>query len=110
MTIQEILTKLSSDLAELVQALNATESTASTHSTSVETNETYAVILCDFSMLREKLSIISRNGHTAEVRELIKKYGASKLSEVKPDDYNAIWLDADKIMPVEIDIFKKEDE
>lgn len=107
MTIQEILTKLSSDLAELVQALNATESTASTHSISTETSEPYEIVLCDFSMLREKLSTISRSGNTAQVRELLKKYGATKLSEVKSDDYNAVWIDADNIMKVEIDPLKE---
>ena len=32
----------------------------------------------------------SRDGHTAEIRELLKKYGASKLSLVDPKHYEAL--------------------
>ena len=32
----------------------------------------------------------SRAGHTAEIRELLKKYGASKLSLVDPKHYEAL--------------------
>ena len=44
--------------------------------------------------LRPALAAISRAGHTEEVRALLQKYGASKLSEVAPADYEALLSDA----------------
>ena len=40
---------------------------------------------------------LSRDGKTAQVKALIQKYGANKLSEVNPDDYEALLLDAEVI-------------
>ena len=37
----------------------------------------------------------SRNGHTAEVRALIQKYGAERLSDIDPKDYAAVVKDAE---------------
>lgn len=43
-----------------------------------------------FVQLRSRLSEISRNGHTAEIKELIAKYGADRLSDVAESDYVAL--------------------
>jgi hypothetical protein len=40
--------------------------------------------------VRAVLAEKSRDGHTAEIRELLQKYGAEKLSEIKPSDYQAL--------------------
>lgn len=45
--------------------------------------------------VRPVLADISRNGHTAEVKELLKKYGANKLSEVKTEDLFSLLKDAE---------------
>lgn len=45
------------------------------------------------SILAEK----SRSGFTAEVRALLEKYGAPKLSEIDPSNYKALLLDAKEI-------------
>lgn len=45
--------------------------------------------------VRSVLSEISANGHGAEIRELLKKYGQSKLSEIDPKDYPALLKDAE---------------
>ena len=37
----------------------------------------------------------SRAGHTAEVRVLLQKYGASRLSSVDPASYEALLADAE---------------
>ncbi len=47
--------------------------------------------------VRTKLAGLSRNGHTKEVKELLQKYGAEKLSAVKPEDYEALLADAEEI-------------
>lgn len=45
--------------------------------------------------VRAVLAEKSRTGHTAEIRELLKKYGASKLSAVDPANYKALMKDAE---------------
>lgn len=47
--------------------------------------------------VRAVLAEKSRAGHTAEIRELLKKYGASKLSQVDPANYEALLRDAEVI-------------
>lgn len=44
---------------------------------------------------RAVLADKSRAGHTAEIRELLKKYGASKLSLVDPKHYEALLREAE---------------
>lgn len=45
--------------------------------------------------VRVVLADISRVGHTAEVRALIEKYGADRLSKVDPKNYEALLRDAE---------------
>ena len=48
-----------------------------------------------FVQLRSRLSEISRSGKTAEVKELIAKYGADKLSDIAESDYAAVLAEAE---------------
>lgn len=48
-----------------------------------------------FVQLRSRLSEISRSGKTTEVKELIAKYGASKLSDIAESDYAAVLAEAE---------------
>ena len=45
--------------------------------------------------VRAVLAEKSRNGHTAKIRELLKKYGAAKLSEIDPQKYAALLAEAE---------------
>lgn len=47
--------------------------------------------------VRAVLAEKSRAGHTAEVRALLKKHGADKLSEIDPSKYEALLQDAEVI-------------
>ena len=47
--------------------------------------------------VRAVLAEKSRTGHTSEVRALLKKYGAAKLSEIDPANYEALLQDAEVI-------------
>lgn len=40
--------------------------------------------------VRTVLAEISRSGKTAQMKELLSQFGASKLSDVKPEDYPAL--------------------
>lgn len=50
--------------------------------------------------VRAILADKSRNGHTAEIRSLLQKYGATKLSGVNPADYNSLLKDAEGLKDV----------
>lgn len=45
--------------------------------------------------VRAVLANKSRQGHTAEIRALLQKYGATKLSSVAPSNYMALLADAE---------------
>lgn len=45
--------------------------------------------------VRAVLAEKSRAGHTAEVKELLNKHGADKLSEIDPAEYPALLADAE---------------
>lgn len=47
--------------------------------------------------VRTKLANLSRNGHTKEVKALLLKYGADKLSAIDKDKYEALLADAEEI-------------
>ena len=45
--------------------------------------------------VRAVLADKSRKGHTAEIRALLQKYGATKLSGIAPANYKALLADAE---------------
>ena len=45
--------------------------------------------------VRAVLAEKSRDGFTAQIRELLQKYGAAKLSDVDPASYDALMADAE---------------
>jgi outer membrane biosynthesis protein TonB len=45
--------------------------------------------------VRSVLADKSRNGYTSEIRDLLEKYGGSKLSEISPDRYPELMEDAE---------------
>ena len=48
-----------------------------------------------FEDVRAILADKSREGFTAQIRDLLQKYGASKLSEVDPAHYKALIADVE---------------
>ena len=45
--------------------------------------------------VRAVLAEKSRKGHTVEIRSLLQKYGADKLSQLDPTNYKALLADAE---------------
>ena len=45
--------------------------------------------------VRAILAEVSRASHTAEIRELLQKHGASRLSEIDPSHYEALVADVE---------------
>jgi len=50
-----------------------------------------------FEEVRAALAEISRNGKTAEMKALLSKHGAVKLSDVKVEDYSALLSEAKEL-------------
>ncbi|AHM57658.1 hypothetical protein EAL2_808p01530 (plasmid) [Peptoclostridium acidaminophilum DSM 3953] len=50
-----------------------------------------------FLDVRKKFADMSRAGHTEALKELLKKYGADKLSSIDPSQYAALLADAEAI-------------
>lgn len=50
-----------------------------------------------FIDVRKLLTEKSRSGKTDDVKALLKKYGADKLSEIKPEDYAALIKEAEEL-------------
>lgn len=66
--------------------------------TTAKEHPTHESQIVTFVQLRSRLSEISRSGHTAEVKELITKYGADKLSDLAESDYAALLAEAEGLV------------
>jgi len=84
--VSETLTKIFSGHNETADEENAAEETAAEPKKEI-TLETVRTVLAEKS----------RAGYTAEVKSLINKYGADKLSDVNPEQYSALLADAEVI-------------
>ena len=82
--------KLLRSLADVIEALADTYSDA--EPAEAEVKEEPAVKLED---VRAVLAEKSRNGMTADVKALITKYGADRLSDVNPSHYAGLLKDAE---------------
>lgn len=60
-------------------------------------NEEERKQLLTLEEVRKVLAEKSRNGHTAEIKGLLKKYGADRLSLVDPEKYEDLLKDAEAI-------------
>ena len=48
-----------------------------------------------YTDIRKILADKSRAGHTAEIRDILEKHGAAKLSAIDPKEYEAILKEAE---------------
>ena len=97
-TIKEVAEWLAQQFSAPAEEHHAEEVPA--EETLVEELQVEAPAEIKLEQIRAVLADKSRAGHTAAVRELLKKYGATKLSQVDPKHYAAIlketegWIDA----------------
>lgn len=92
MTIQE-LHSVAATINEIAEWLSS--QFISDESTAVEKKEAKPALTLE--EVRTVLAEKSRNGFTAEVKELLKKYSASKLSEVDSKNYEALLKDTEEL-------------
>ena len=114
MDIAEKLMKLASDLNDLAGSLQAmrmdeaedqkadkataTEAESAPASEAEPASVPEPVPEISLEKVRGILADKSRAGFTAQVREIIKKYGATRLSEVKSKDYAAVIAEAEALV------------
>ena len=83
------------DLRNAAAAINGIADTLAEMFSTVSADEAPAAPALTLEQVRAVLAYKSRAGHTAEVRVLLQKYGASRLSGVDPASYEALLADAE---------------
>lgn len=96
--IQKLM-KVAEDLKVLSESVQAVCSTVSEGlaESPVETPQQIEAPKVSMEQVRGVLADKSRAGHTAEIRKILKKYGADKLSAVDPANYPAILKEAEAL-------------
>ena len=91
------LMKVAEDLKVLSESVQAVCSTVSDGLTEpqAEVPKDKSELKISMEQVRGVLADKSRAGHTAKIREILKKYGADKLSAVDPENYPAILKEAE---------------
>lgn len=86
-------------LADSVQALCTlvTDGLSEKEEVPAAKSETKKAPAVTLEKVRSVLADKSRAGHTAEVRAIITKYGAEKLSEISPENYEAVMKEAEAL-------------
>ena len=83
------------DLRNAAAAINGIADTLAEMFSTVSADEAPAAPALTLEQVRAVLADKSRAGHTAEIRVLLQKYGASRLSGVDPASYEALLADAE---------------
>ena len=84
-------------LADYLAAYVKEEQTTAEEKVPPVTEETPAAPPIKLEDVRTVLAEISRSGKTAQMKELLGRFGASKLSEVNPEDYAALLAAAKEV-------------
>ena len=87
--LDELLVKVVDDINKCRLELKSYLS-PETKAIEVATEPAVELVPITFEEVRTRLAELSRDGKTAQVRELIAKFGATKLSEVDKKHYPAI--------------------
>ena len=93
-TIEELRNAVAAinDVANwLAKAFSSADDTATVPATKAPAAEPALKLEDVRAVLAEK----SRAGHTAEIRSLLQKYGADKLSKIDPANYKALFAEAE---------------
>lgn len=99
----KLLLDVVSDIRSLADSLQAVADAMADNEPPAETVEASTIVKepkpkkkeITLEEVRGKLAEMSQAGLTAEVREIIQKYGGSKLSEVDPKHYADVLKDAE---------------
>lgn len=90
MEVKEDAENLAASIGTLLDALESDEELEE-----VKTNEEEKTY--ELEEVRKILADKSRAGYTAQIRDLLQKHGAKKLSEMEPKNYRALLDDVEKL-------------
>ena len=93
----EMLLNVADDLKTLAECLSETEAPDGVENKMIEPDQAKKVPEVTLEKVRGVLAKKSRDGHTAEIRAIIQKYGAERLSEIDPANYAAMLEEAEMI-------------
>ena len=88
------LMRIADSLTDMLSSTDD-ESENATEASAIPTEQTKKEY--SFLDVRKKFVEVARAGHTEALKELLKKYGAEKLSSVDPSQYAAMLADAEAI-------------
>lgn len=89
----KLLLDVVNDMQSLAESLKVLAEAVPSNDTTAKTDKDKATI----EDVRSVLVSLSQDGKTAEVKALLEKYGANKLSEIEPDSYQALLSDAKEL-------------
>ena len=88
-TVKELAVKLAKELNLFIEALDSEETP--------KAEPACELVPITLEEVRTVLAELSRDGKTQEVKDLLKKHGASKLSEINPDEWETLLEEAAEI-------------
>lgn len=88
-TVKELAIKLAKELNLFIEALDSEETQ--------KAEQACELVPITLEEVRTVLAELSRDGKTQEVKAILKRHGASRLSEVNPDEWEAILDEAAEI-------------
>ena len=88
-TVKELAVKLAKELNLFIEALDSDETP--------KAEPACELVPITLEEVRTILAELSRDGKTQEVKAILKRHGASRLSEVNPDEWEAILDEAAEI-------------
>ena len=88
-TVKELAVKLAKVLNLFIEALDSEETP--------KAEPACELVPITLEEVRTVLAELSRDGKTQEVKAILKRHGASRLSEVNPDEWEAILDEAAEI-------------
>ena len=92
--VSDAVRKIGEEIIALSNLIGQEESTTAEAAPVVEEKETPLPKLEDVQAV---LAEISRNGKTAEMKALLTKFGATKLSDIDPADYPSLLAAAKEV-------------
>lgn len=94
LSVAEAMTVLAESIKDLASTMSETAPTEPVKKVPKEKQKTDTKPIT-MEEVRAVLAEKSRNGQAEGVRELLQRYGCSKLSDINPDDYAALMADAE---------------
>lgn len=88
-TVKELAVKLAKELNLFIEALDSEETP--------KAEPACELVPITLEEVRTVLAELSRDGKTQEVKAILKRHGASRLSEVNPDEWETILDEAAEI-------------